>query len=124
MIVDPHLEQLDRYIALTTERGMRVHYVAETHTHADHFSATQQLAQRFGVPAVMHSASPAPFVELRLRSGELLRVGQLRLQALHTPGHTRDSMCHRRGPRLHRRHAADRRNRPHGPAQRRRRGAL
>ena len=41
----------------------------------------------------MHSASPAPFVDLRLRGGELLVVGRLRLQALHTPGHTRDSMC-------------------------------
>jgi glyoxylase-like metal-dependent hydrolase (beta-lactamase superfamily II) len=36
MIVDPHLEQLDRYIALATERGMRIRYVIETHTHADH----------------------------------------------------------------------------------------
>ncbi len=41
----------------------------------------------------MHSASPAPFVDLRLQGGELLVVGRLRLQALHTPGHTRDSMC-------------------------------
>ena len=39
------------------------------------------------------SASPAPFVDLRLQGGELLVVGRLRLQALHTPGHTRDSMC-------------------------------
>ena len=41
----------------------------------------------------MHAASPAPFVDLRLRGGELLAIGQLRLHALHTPGHTRDSMC-------------------------------
>jgi rhodanese-related sulfurtransferase len=41
----------------------------------------------------MHAASPAPFVDLRLRGGELLVIGKLRLQALHTPGHTRDSMC-------------------------------
>jgi len=92
-LIDPELSQIDRYIALAARHGLRVRYLVDTHTHADHFSATQQLAQRFGVPAVMHSASPAPFVELRLRSGELLRVGQLRLQALHTPGHTRDSMC-------------------------------
>jgi len=92
-LIDPELSQIDRYIALASRHGLRIRYLVDTHTHADHFSATQQLAQRFGVPAVMHSTSPAPFVELRLRSGELLRVGQLRLQALHTPGHTRDSMC-------------------------------
>src|ERR1700722_11490450 len=40
----------------------------------------------------MHRASPAPFVDLRLEGGEMLAIGRLRLQALHTPGHTADSM--------------------------------
>lgn len=92
-LIDPELSQIDRYIALAARDGLRIRYLVDTHTHADHFSASQQLARHFGVPAVMHSDSPAPFVDLRLRSGELLLVGQLRVQALHTPGHTRDSMC-------------------------------
>ena len=62
-------------------------------SHADHFSTTQQLARQLSVPVVMHSASPAPFVDLHLQGGDLLVVGRLRLHALHTPGHTRDSMC-------------------------------
>jgi rhodanese-related sulfurtransferase len=41
----------------------------------------------------MHRTSPAPFVDMRLDDGEMLVVGKLRLRALHTPGHTRDSMC-------------------------------
>src|SRR5258707_9831010 len=92
-LIDPELSQIDRYIALAARHGLRIRYLVDTHTHADHFSATQQLAQRFGVPAGMHSPSPAPFVELRLRSGQLLRVGQARLQAVHTPGPPRDSLC-------------------------------
>ena len=40
-----------------------------------------------------HTLSPAPYAGLRLADGEILRVGSMRLQALHTPGHTRDSMC-------------------------------
>jgi glyoxylase-like metal-dependent hydrolase (beta-lactamase superfamily II)/rhodanese-related sulfurtransferase len=92
-LIDPELSQLDRYLALTARDGLRIRYLVDTHTHADHFSATQQLARQLGVPVVMHRASPAPFVDLRLQSGELLVVGQLRVQALHTPGHTRDSMC-------------------------------
>ena len=40
----------------------------------------------------MHRASPAPFVDLRIDDGELLLLGKLRV-SLHTPGHTRDSMC-------------------------------
>src|SRR5580698_8674736 len=92
-LIDPELSQIDRYITLAARDGLRIRYVIDTHTHADHFSATQQLAGRLDAPVVMHRASPAPFVDLRLQSGELLVIGGLRLQALHTPGHTRDSMC-------------------------------
>ena len=93
VLVDPELSQIDRYIALAAKGGLRIRYLVDTHTHADHFSATQELARQLAVPVVMHGASPAPFVDLRLQGGELLAVGGLRLQALHTPGHTRDSMC-------------------------------
>jgi len=92
-LIDPDLSQIDRYLALAAKDGLRIRYLVDTHTHADHFSATQQLARQLGVPVVMHDASPAPFVDLRLRGGELLIVGRLRLRAIHTPGHTRDSMC-------------------------------
>jgi glyoxylase-like metal-dependent hydrolase (beta-lactamase superfamily II)/rhodanese-related sulfurtransferase len=99
-LIDPELSQLDRYLTLAARDGLRIRYVIDTHTHADHFSATQQLARQLNVPVVMHRASPAPFVDLRLQSGELLVVGRLRLQALHTPGHTRDSMCLRMEDRV------------------------
>ena len=92
-LIDPELSQIDRYKALTARDGLRIRYLIDTHTHADHFSATRQLARQLQVPVVMHRSSPAPFVDLRLDSGELLAVGRLRLQSLHTPGHTRDSMC-------------------------------
>jgi glyoxylase-like metal-dependent hydrolase (beta-lactamase superfamily II)/rhodanese-related sulfurtransferase len=92
-LIDPELSQIDRYTTLTARDGLRIRYLIDTHTHADHFSATRQLARQLQVPVVMHRCSPAPFVDLRLDSGELLAVGRLRLQSLHTPGHTRDSMC-------------------------------
>jgi glyoxylase-like metal-dependent hydrolase (beta-lactamase superfamily II)/rhodanese-related sulfurtransferase len=92
-LIDPELSQLDRYRVLAAKHGLRVHYLIDTHTHADHFSATRQLARELNVPVVMHRASPAPFVDLRLEGGEMLAIGRLRLQALHTPGHTADSMC-------------------------------
>jgi rhodanese-related sulfurtransferase len=41
----------------------------------------------------MHRLAPAPHADLRLDDGDMLAVGNLRLKALHTPGHTRDSMC-------------------------------
>jgi glyoxylase-like metal-dependent hydrolase (beta-lactamase superfamily II)/rhodanese-related sulfurtransferase len=93
VLIDPEASQIDRYRALAARDGLHVRYIVETHTHADHFSAAKQLSQILDAPVVMHPASPAPFASLRLGDGDLLRVGELRLQALHTPGHTRDSMC-------------------------------
>jgi glyoxylase-like metal-dependent hydrolase (beta-lactamase superfamily II) len=93
MLVDPHLDQLDRYVALTLERGMRIHYVVETHTHADHFSAARELGPQLGARVVMHRMSAAPYVDVRVDDGETLVVGKMRVRMLHTPGHTDDSMC-------------------------------
>ena len=92
-LIDPEIRQVDHYLALATQLGVRIRYVIDTHTHADHFSATKQLGEALDVPVVMHQESPAPFAGMRLDDGEMLTVGKLRLKALHTPGHTRDSMC-------------------------------
>lgn len=92
-LIDPEIRQIDHYLALAAQTGVRVHYVIDTHTHADHFSATRQLGEQLGVPVVMHRESHAPFAGLRLDDGEMLVLGELRLHALHTPGHTLDSMC-------------------------------
>jgi glyoxylase-like metal-dependent hydrolase (beta-lactamase superfamily II)/rhodanese-related sulfurtransferase len=92
-LIDPELQQVDRYTALANQLGVRIKYVVDTHTHADHFSAAKQIKEALQVPVVMHRASPAPFADLKLDDGDMLIVGDLRLRALHTPGHTADSMC-------------------------------
>jgi glyoxylase-like metal-dependent hydrolase (beta-lactamase superfamily II)/rhodanese-related sulfurtransferase len=99
-LIDPEIHQIDRYQALASREGLRIRYAIDTHTHADHFSATRQIARTLGIPVVMHRDSPAPFADLRLDDGDMLAVGQLRLQAMHTPGHTRDSMCLLAGDRI------------------------
>ncbi len=93
VMIDPAQAQIDHYLGLAAREGLRIRYVIDTHTHADHFSASRDLGTQLNVPVVMHKFSPAPFAGFRLADGEILRVGNLRIQALHTPGHTRDSMC-------------------------------
>jgi glyoxylase-like metal-dependent hydrolase (beta-lactamase superfamily II) len=92
VIVDPELSQIDRTLGLLGRAGVRPHYVVDTHTHADHFSASRELARRLGIPRVMHRASVAPDVDVRLDDGETLIAGRLRLRAVATPGHTEDSI--------------------------------
>lgn len=93
VLIDPEVSQIDRYLALAARDGLRIRFVIDTHTHADHFSATRQLAHRLHVPLVMHRDSPAVGIDMRVDDGEMLIVGKLRLRVMYTPGHTRDSMC-------------------------------
>jgi glyoxylase-like metal-dependent hydrolase (beta-lactamase superfamily II)/rhodanese-related sulfurtransferase len=92
-LIDPEIRQIDRYHVRAAQDGLRIRYVIDTHTHADHFSAACEIGKTLGIPIVMHRDSPAPFADLRLQDGDMLVIGNLRLQAIHTPGHTRDSMC-------------------------------
>jgi glyoxylase-like metal-dependent hydrolase (beta-lactamase superfamily II) len=92
VLIDPELSQIDHYRGLCAQHGLTVKYVVDTHTHADHFSASHELGKALGVPVVMHRLSPAPHADMRLDDGDMLIAGELRLKALHTPGHTRDSM--------------------------------
>jgi len=100
VLIDPELRQVDRYLASAAREGLRIRYLIDTHTHADHFSATHELGLRLDVPVVMHALSPAPYASLRVNDGDMLALGDLRLQIFHTPGHTRDSTCIHVGDRL------------------------
>jgi len=93
VLIDPELSQADRYLALAAKDGLRFHYIVDTHTHADHFSAARELSRRLDVPTVMHRASQAPYIDVRVDDGETIIAGQLRLRVVHTPGHTDDSVC-------------------------------
>lgn len=93
VLIDPEFSQVDRYVGMASQHGVHIHYIVDTHTHADHFSASRTLAKQLGVPVVMNRFSPAPHADMRLDDGDMLIVGNLRIKALHTPGHTRDSMC-------------------------------
>ena len=92
VLIDPELTQIDHYRGLLSQHGLTVKYVVDSHTHADHFSASRELGKALGAPVVMHRLAPAPYADFRLDDGEMLIVGDLRLKAIHTPGHTRDSM--------------------------------
>ncbi|MFT7286546.1 MAG: glyoxylase-like metal-dependent hydrolase (beta-lactamase superfamily II) [Halieaceae bacterium] len=92
VVIDPEDSQLDRYLGLAAQEGVSIHYVLDTHTHADHFSGTIELARKLDVPIIMHRASEAPFVDMRVDDGEKINLGKLSLNILHTPGHTADSI--------------------------------
>lgn len=92
-VIDPEISALERYRGLAARHGLAIRYAIDTHTHADHFSAAREIGRALGAQVVMSHLSASPFVDLRLDDGDMLIVGELRLQAIATPGHTADSIC-------------------------------
>jgi glyoxylase-like metal-dependent hydrolase (beta-lactamase superfamily II)/rhodanese-related sulfurtransferase len=85
-IVDPAVT-IEPYEALLGERDFRLRYVIDTHVHADHVSGARALAARNGAELCLHESAQVTYPFRRLRDGEELPQGQLRLRILHTPGH-------------------------------------
>src|SRR6476661_9164359 len=83
-IVDPALE-IEQYRDLLRERDFTLRYVIDTHVHADHISGARHLVARCGGELALHEAAQVVYPCRRLRDGEDLRLGQLRLRVLHTP---------------------------------------
>jgi sulfur dioxygenase len=92
LLIDPIKDRVDRYIAMLAYHRVELEYVVDTHTHADHRSGAWELRDLTGARAVMHKRAPAPRVDVHLEGGDHLRVGDVDLTALYTPGHTPDSI--------------------------------
>ena len=92
LVVDPAVELVERYIGIAHQHGLQIGKVLVTHTPADHSSRPRALAQRTGATIILHSASPAPFIDLRVNDGDAILLGKLLLRVRHTPGHTADAI--------------------------------
>lgn len=84
-------------------RGTVLRYILLTHNHVDHVGALAQLRAELEVPLAAHAAdsgglTPAP--EILLNDGDIIRLGELKLSVLHTPGHTPGSLCFKVGQYL------------------------
>lgn len=95
LLIDPVLDQAESYDRLLAELGVKLVVALDTHTHADHVTATGRLADTSGARIVTGERGRAECVTERLRDGEVLRVGRLALEAVYTPGHTDDSYSYR-----------------------------
>src|SRR4029079_13249715 len=94
IVVDPLADVGARAYALeAADRGLRIAYVIDTHVHADHRSAAQELARATGATLALPERAPTEYPFQPLRDGDTIPIGAVRLQVLHTPGHTPESIC-------------------------------
>jgi hydroxyacylglutathione hydrolase len=86
-VIDPRRD-VDEYIADATANGLTIKYVIETHLHADFVSGHIELAQRTDAKIVLGGATPVNFASITASDGDEIKMGDVRLRFLETPGHT------------------------------------
>lgn len=91
LLIDPVHENTDQYVRLLNVLDVKLVLAVDTHIHADHVTALGSLAEKTDCVTAMGEATGVECVSVRFSEGEHLRVDNLRLDILYTPGHTDDS---------------------------------
>ena len=91
IIIDSVLENVNVYLKLLNELNLKLIKVIDTHIHADHVSGMAKLRDQTNCVTLMGDKTPANVVSMNVADGEVVNIGELKLKALHTPGHTSDS---------------------------------
>jgi len=91
LIIDPVLENIDDYIKLLNELNLKLVKVIDTHIHADHVTGAGKLRDKTKCVTIMGEHTPTDAVEVKVKDEEIIKLDQLKIKALYTPGHTSDS---------------------------------
>ena len=91
IIIDPVLERIDQYIKLLNELDLRLVKVIDTHIHADHISGIGELRNKTKCITLMGERAPADIVSMYVKDNEKIKIENIELKTLYTPGHTDNS---------------------------------
>jgi len=92
VVVDPQWD-VEPYRRLARLHGVRIGHVLETHNHADHVSGHGRLAHSTGAEIHIHELAEAEYEHEPFADGWVLELGELRVEAVHTPGHRPEHTC-------------------------------
>ena len=91
VIIDPVIENVDSYITLLNELDLKLVKVIDTHIHADHITGASKLKKVTNCSTIMGEHTPADTVEIKVKDEEIIKIDQIEIKAMYTPGHTSDS---------------------------------
>src|SRR5687768_5469461 len=92
IVIDANRD-VEQYIEAAAQEGLRITHVTETHIHADYVSGSRELAQRTGASLCLSDEGDRDWKyqfehSRKLKHGDRITIGNIRLDVLHTPGHT------------------------------------
>ncbi|MES2005097.1 MAG: MBL fold metallo-hydrolase [Bacteroidota bacterium] len=91
-IIDP-LRDIEEYLDLANERKATIKYIFETHFHADFVSGHLDLAAATGASIVYGPDTVTKLPVHIAKDGDVFEIGKLKIEVMHTPGHTLESSC-------------------------------
>lgn len=91
VVVDPQRD-IEQYLAFAQAHDLRITHVFLTHLHADFLAGHLELRDRTGATICLGAAAKAEYPFLALHDGDAVDLGHVRIEALETPGHTRESV--------------------------------
>jgi len=91
LIIDPVIENVGEYIKLLKKLDLKLVKVIDTHIHADHITGASKLKDITKCTTIMGHHTPAESVEIKVKDDEYIKLDDLKIRAIYTPGHTSDS---------------------------------
>lgn len=91
-LIDPVIETVDRDLQLIEELGLKLKYVLDTHVHADHVTGAGEIRNRVGAKSAVSEDAHVACVDIPLQDGQELTLGDKKIKAISTPGHTDSCM--------------------------------
>lgn len=93
LVVDPHISLQEEYLGYLKKKRLKLKYIIDTHTHADHFSLAASLKKQLNVPVLMHERAISEVANKKLKEGDIISLGVIELKVIYAPGHTDDTMA-------------------------------
>jgi sulfur dioxygenase len=91
LVIDSVLENNGQILRLLQDCGLRLLLAIDTHTHADHITGLGALREQTGCKTMMGAQSVAKCLSGKFKGGDQLKVGEIQIEVIYSPGHTDDS---------------------------------
>ena len=88
LIIDPVIEHTEDYIEILNSLKLKLVKVIDTHIHADHITAMNELNKRTSCSRIMGEHSKSEVIDLKIKDNEKIEIENIKLEAIYTPGHT------------------------------------
>ena len=88
LIIDPVIDKTELYVNVLNELSLKLVKVIDTHIHADHISGLNELSKRTKCTKIMGEKSASEVIDIRVKDNEKIKIENLELTSIYTPGHT------------------------------------